>query len=143
MVRPGWGSHEDARLGVGGGDQLEPKAKRATTAGRLHAGDALVARVLAEQDRTKELGEALVASTSEIRFALLRLERRCSASLITLRIGVAGAVTENADSDIDLFGPRVRVGSAISARKKSVLTAEGRRAPLPSFGLGQHGIAIS
>src|SRR6185503_4718022 len=61
MVRPGRSADEDARIGVRRSEQLEAEPKRSATSGRLHAGDAIVARMLAEKDGPKKLGEALVA----------------------------------------------------------------------------------
>ena len=101
---------EHARLRVGRRDQLEAEAKRAAAAGRLEPGDALVAGMLAEQDRAQQLGEALVAGAAEIGLGHLRIEQPLLGFLHHLEDRrVARAVAEHADADVDLVGPRIGV----------------------------------
>ena len=75
MVRPARRTEEHPRIGIDRRDQLEAEAKRAAAAGRLNAGDPLVIRMLAKQDRADQLGESLVAGASEITFGLLRIDQ--------------------------------------------------------------------
>src|SRR6478609_4513798 len=141
MVRPGWRPDEHTRLWVCRRNQLESQSKRAATARRLHSGDPLVMRMLiAEQNRTNELGKALVASTSEIGFARLRLDETALGFPDHLEDRrAADSVTENADTDVDLFGPRVRVAKRDQRQKRVAL--DGRKvgkSPCLLVGASEH-----
>ena len=133
VVGPGRRADEHARVGIGRRDQLEAEPQRAAAARRLHARDALVAGMLAEQDRPQQLGEALVAGAAEIGLGLLRIEQPLLGFLHHLEDRrVARAVAEDADADVDLVGPRIGVGQGDQREQRIALRrAEDRRAPLP------------
>ena len=145
VVRPRRRSYEHPRVGIGHRDQLEPQPQRAAAPGRLDAGNPLVRSMLAEQDRTKQLGEALVARASEIGFALLRLEQDALGLLHHLEDRRAAlTVAKHADPDIDLVGPRIGIGHGDQGEQR--VTLDGREIGKPSclsVGFAEHGHAIS
>ena len=110
MVGPGRGADQHAGVRIHRRQQLKPEPQRAASARRLDAKDALVVGMMAEQDRTKQLGKALVARASEIGLGGLRIEQPLLGFLHHLEDrGVAGRVAKYADPDVDLVRPRIGV----------------------------------
>ena len=143
MVRPGRGADEHARLRVGGRNQLEAEPQRSAAAGRLQSGNPVVVGMLAKQDRADQLGEALVARASEIGFGFLRLEQD-ALGLLDHREDrrPALAVAENADADVDLLRPRIRVAQRDQRKQRVALDAGKIGQPSGArVGFAQHGRA--
>ena len=111
MIGPARRAEKHARARVHRGKELESEPQRTTAARRLNAGDPLVVRMLAEQDRPDQLGKALVTGAPQIAFALLRFLEDHLGLLDHLEHRRAPrAVAEHADSDIDLVRPRIGIG---------------------------------
>ena len=129
---------------VGGRDQLEPQPQRAAAARSLDPGDAVVARMLAEQDRPQQLGKALVAGAAEIGLGHLRIEQPPLGFLHHLEDWrIARGIAENADSDVDLVGPRIGFGHGDQGEQR--IADHGRQVGKPPClgGFGQHAGALS
>ncbi len=122
MVRPGRGPDQHARLRVGGRNQLEAKPQRSAATGSLQSGNPVVVGMLAKQDRADQFGEALVARASEIRLGFLRLEQD-ALGILDHREDRRSAlsVAENADADIDLLRPRIRVAERDQRKQRVAL----------------------
>ena len=133
VIRPGRSADEHSGVGVDRRDQLETKPQRAASSGRLQARDPLVISMLAKQDRPKQLGEALVPRTSEVRLGGLRLEQLplCLFDDIQDR-RAAASVAEYADADVDLLRPEVRVAEG-DQRKEGIGSTGGRSANPRAF----------
>jgi hypothetical protein len=126
MVGPGRRSDEHPRLRVCGRDQLESQSERAAAARRLDAGNPVVTGMLAEQDRPKQLGEALVARASEIGLGLLRVVKPLLGLLDHLEDRrVARPVAEDSDANVDFL--RTRIGVAESDQLEQRIVDDWRK----------------
>ena len=89
--------------------------------------------MIAQHDRPKQLGKALVAGAAEIGLGVCVSSSRCSASFMTCRIGVLPAPSRKTPTPTSILSGR---GSAftmpISAIRESLLN--GRKIGKPPFG---------
>ena len=141
MVRPGRRSDEDARLRIGRCEQFEAEAERPATARCLETADAIVAGMLAEQDRAEKLRVPFVPRAAEIGFALLRLVEAPLGFLDDFKDRrVSRAVPEDADADVDLVRPGIGVDQGDERDERiGLMWRKVGKPPCLLVGAGQHG----
>lgn len=138
-------SDQHTRIRIDGCKQFETEAERPTTARCLEAADAIVAGMLAEQDRAEQIRVTLVTSTAEIGLAFLRLVEALLGFLDHFEDRrVSRTVSEDPDANVDLARTGICVDHGDERDKRiGLVWWKVGKPPCLLVGAGQHGKAIS